>query len=184
MGFLDETLINTVSVVKNKIQQFALNQKANKTIEKEEKLLEAQTDVPGKSDAPPGAAAPPKPQEPAKTALGTAVGAFVTTLWVAALLFLGLLAGRIVACDVIHRSPAIRLLYFIYGCFSFPLVLAYYAYRYFKGTFPYTGYGLLPLRVSGGETDNFFQRLISYVPDANQTAKVAAFMKAGRSLIA
>jgi hypothetical protein len=122
------------------------------------------------------------PQTPTQEFLSAAWKAFLFGLLIFWLLAIALLAGRIAACDAIGRSPLIRFLYFIYAAIFFPLVIPYYIYRYFKGTFPYTGYGLLPLYE--GITTNIFLRPFSYIADANVAAKKEALLKAGQALIA
>lgn len=122
------------------------------------------------------------PQTPTQEFMSAAWKAFLFGLLIFWLLALALIAGRMAACDAIDRSPLIRFLYFLYGTIFFPLVIPYYIYRYFKGTFPYTGYGLLPLYE--GTTTNILLRPFSYIADANVAAKKEAFLKAGRALIA
>lgn len=133
------------------------------------------------ADAEPPAALEPPPT-PTQEFLSAAWKAFLFGLLIFWLLALALIAGRMAACDAIDRSPFIRFLYFLYGSIFFPLVIPYYIFRYFKGTFPYTGYGLLPLYE--GITTNVLLRPFSYIADANVVAKKEAFLKAGRALIA
>lgn len=133
------------------------------------------------STAEPPAALEPPPT-PTQEFLSAAWKAFLFGLLIFWLLALALIAGRMAACDAIDRSALIRFLYFLYGAIFFPLVIPYYIYRYFKGTFPYTGYGLLPLYE--GATSNVLLRPFSYIADANVAAKKEAFLKAGRALIA
>ena len=135
----------------------------------------------GPAQPTPSAALEPPPT-PTQEFLSAAWKAFLFGLLIFWLLALALIAGRMAACDAIDRSALIRFLYFLYGAIFFPLVIPYYIYRYFKGTFPYTGYGLLPLYE--GATSNVFLRPFSYIADANVAAKKEAFLKAGRALIA
>lgn len=133
------------------------------------------------AEAVPPAALEPPPT-PTQEFLSAGWKAFLFGLLIFWLLALALIAGRMAACDAIDRSALIRFLYFLYGSIFFPLVIPYYIYRYFKGTFPYTGYGLLPLYE--GTTTNVLLRPFSYIADANVAAKKEAFLKAGRALIA
>lgn len=155
------------------LAQLAEQINASKPTYIEPATIEATTEVPAPLS---------EPQTPTQEFLSAAWKAFLFGLLIFWLLAIALLAGRIAACDAIGRSPLIRFLYFIYAAIFFPLVIPYYIYRYFKGTFPYTGYGLLPLYE--GITTNIFLRPFSYIADANVAAKREAFLKAGQALIA
>ena len=83
------------------------------------------------------------------------------------ILVLMLLGGTLAANDAIGRPLAFRILYFIYGCLGFFVVIPYYIFRYFKDDSPHI-YTLLPLTTSASESDigRFFFAPFTYKEDA------------------
>jgi hypothetical protein len=88
----------------------------------------------------------PKPKDPFDQFLSSFKNTFIGFLIPIFIFFLCSTAGSIAANDAIGRHPAIRVVYFLYGTFPLfaPLVVCYYIYRYFAGSYP-VWYNFLPL---------------------------------------
>lgn len=88
----------------------------------------------------------PKPKDPFDQFLSSFKNTFLGFLIPVFIFFLCSTAGSIAANDAIGRHPAIRVVYFLYGTFPLfaPLVVCYYIYRYFAGSYP-VWYNFLPL---------------------------------------
>jgi len=85
--------------------------------------------------------------------------------WISLVLCLAVLGGALAANEAIARPPMYRILYFIYGCLFFPIVIGYFIYRNFTGHPPYFGAYLIPLYEYDPVTvteDSFFQKLFSF----------------------
>ena len=132
----------------------------------------------------------PKPPAKPKTTRQLFMNGFLSTFFgiliFVFIFFLCILAGSLAANDAIGRSPAIRVVSFLYAVFPIfsPFVLGYYIYRYYKGTYPLY-YNMLPLTTSPG-TNWIIQVLkwpFYYVKDANSEFQTEQFIRLGKALV-
>ena len=90
-----------------------------------------------------------------------------------------LYTGHLAANDAIGRSPAYRILYFIYGALFCIFVLPYYIIQHLRDN-SVKSYAILPIRegmVPAG-IEGFFLSFVTYMPDEESIAATNAFQTA------
>jgi hypothetical protein len=127
---------------------------------------------------------------PSKTAVQKFGASFFATLTgvllTLALAFVCILAGSLAANDAIGRAPGVRLVYFVYAAIPFftPIVLIYYIWRYWKGTYPIF-YNMLPLttHVSDYWIINTVLWPFFFYRDSNVDVQAEQFLRLGKALV-
>ncbi len=149
-----DRMSNIISMGLNKIKYKLYNAAYDPNAEKMAKADAAKADAAKAAAAKAEAKAKPavkseppaKPKDPLDQFLSSFKNTFLGFLIPVFIFFLCSTAGSIAANDAIGRHPAIRVVYFLYGTFPLfaPLVVCYYIYRYFVGSYP-VWYNFLPL---------------------------------------
>lgn len=129
---------------------------------------------------------PSKPPTATEQFMKGFIGTLTGTLFALFLVFICLLAGSLAANDAIGRSPFMRFIAFVYAAIPFytPVVLIYYIYRYFKGTYPMY-YNFMPLTTytSANWLVSTLLWPFYYIEDANSQFQKAEYDRLGGLLV-
>jgi hypothetical protein len=141
---MSELVSMGLNKIKYKLYKAAYDPNAEKMAKEAAAKAEAVKPEPVKSE--PVKPEPIKPKDPLDQFLSSFKNTFLGFLLPVLIFFICSTAGSIAANDAIGRHPAIRVVYFLYGTFPLfaPLVVCYYIYRYFAGSYP-VWYNFLPL---------------------------------------
>lgn len=168
-----DRMSNIFSLGLNKIKYNLYKAAYDPEAEKMAKANEATTNDTKAKEAPPKPKPVPQPtvsKDPFDQFISSFKNTFLGFLLPVIIFFLCTTTGSIAANDAIGRHPAIRVVYFLYGTFPVfaPLVLIYYIYRYFAGSYP-VWYNFLPLTTTTS-SNGFMQTIMKpfiYQMDAN-----------------